>query len=358
MESSVEWESDPGGSANAGPAEAESGNDDSWSNMLELSMLDRDEDLSRGSILVVEDSQTVARLLEWELCMAGYRVELAANGKEGLRAARAKSPDLILADVMMPEMDGFELARRLRQDRATADVALVFVTARGLSADRMQGLSAGGDDYIVKPFESADLLTRIERVLRASREARDQSPLTSMAGASKIQVEVERRLKSEEPFALLVVDLVAFGTYNERYGFARGDRVLQMTARVVKDVCMAVVGPSGFVGHLGGDDFVVIVKPEEAGELRSALAAAFAGRIRSLYDPDDERNGYVQLVDPQGNVKRHPIVALSVGIASTAEREFYHPAEVLQRARDAAAPSSVAPGAASTGADGPPGEVG
>jgi PleD family two-component response regulator len=336
MEPSTEWDAESAASAETGSANAEPATDDAWSNMLELSMLDRDEDLSRGAILVVEDSQTVARLLEWELCMAGYRVELAANGKEGLRAARAKCPDLILADVMMPEMDGFELARRLRQDRATAEVALIFVTARGLSADRMQGLAAGGDDYIVKPFESADLLTRIERVLRASREAKDQSPLTSMSGAAKIQGELERRLRTEESFALLLVDLGGFGSYNDRYGFARGDRVLQMTARVVKDVCMSVVGPSGFVGHLGGDDFVVIVKPEEAGELRGALVAAFSGRIGSLYDPDDERNGYVQLVDRDGRVSRHPLVTLSVGIASSAEREFYHPAEVLQRARDAA----------------------
>ncbi|MEX2406962.1 MAG: response regulator, partial [Actinomycetota bacterium] len=131
-----------------------------------------------GSILVVDDDPFIARLLEIELRAAGYDVRVANDGNQALELARADCPELVLADVMMPNMDGFEMTRQLRQDSRTASVSVIMLTARGLSADKLEGFAVGADDYIVKPFDTPELLARIRGVLRRTKEMRQQSPLT------------------------------------------------------------------------------------------------------------------------------------------------------------------------------------
>jgi len=140
---------------------------------------DRTAAPSGGSVLVVDDDPFIARLLEIELKAAGYDVRVANDGEQALGLAREVCPELVLADVMMPNMDGFELTRRLRQDPRTATVSIIMLTARGLSADKLEGFAIGADDYIVKPFDTPELLARIRGVLRRAKEMRAQSPLTS-----------------------------------------------------------------------------------------------------------------------------------------------------------------------------------
>ena len=122
-----------------------------------------DDDPGGGgeSLLVVDDDPFIARLLEIELKAAGYDVRVASDGEQALVAAQERPPQLVLADVMMPNMDGFELTRRLRQDPRTATVSVIMLTARGLSADKLEGFAIGADDYIVKPFDTPELLARI-----------------------------------------------------------------------------------------------------------------------------------------------------------------------------------------------------
>ena len=117
------------------------------------------------SLVVVDDDPFIARLLEIELTAAGYDVRTASNGERALELVGERCPDLVLADVMMPNMDGFELTRRLRLDERTAAVRIVLLTARGLSADRLEGFAVGADDYVIKPFDTPELLARIAEIL-------------------------------------------------------------------------------------------------------------------------------------------------------------------------------------------------
>ena len=118
---------------------------------------------------MVDDSPTIARLQEINLRAAGYEVRLAGNGTEALRIAEACPPDIVLLDLMMPEMDGLELTRRLREDPRTAGVAIIMVTAKSMSTDKLASFEAGADDFLVKPFVPDDLLARVEAVSRARR---------------------------------------------------------------------------------------------------------------------------------------------------------------------------------------------
>src|SRR5712691_3787528 len=236
------------------------------------------------SVLVVDDDPDVARFVEVNLRSAGYEVTVASNGEEGFDKAVELRPDLVLLDVMMPKLDGFEVAQRLRRDPRTASSSIIMLTAKALSSDKVLGLSSGADDYIIKPFDPVELLARVKGTLRRAREMRALSPLTGLPGNIRVQEEIRRRVSEDIPFALLYADLDHFKAYNDHYGFVRGDRAIQALARVITEVVHEVVGPTGFVGHVGGDDFVLIVPPEQAEIAASLLVERFDFEAPHLYD--------------------------------------------------------------------------
>jgi diguanylate cyclase (GGDEF)-like protein len=294
-----------------------------------------DEQSDRGpegggeSLLVVDDDPFIARLLEIELKAAGYDVRVASDGEQALSAAQERPPQLVLADVMMPNMDGFELTRRLRQDPKTSGVSVIMLTARGLSADKLEGFAIGADDYIVKPFDTPELLARIRGVLNRASDTRSLSPMTGLAGNVAIEDEIERRVAAGDTFAILYVDLDRFKAYNDRYGFLRGDEVIKETGRAIDKAVGEIAGEGTFVGHAGGDDFVVVVPPESATAAAQQIVQAFDEMVPSMYDDVDRDNGYIEVTNRRGDLQRYPLLTLSIGIASTEKRAFRHYAEAV-----------------------------
>jgi PleD family two-component response regulator len=286
------------------------------------------------SILVVDDDPFIARLLEIELHAAGYDVRVANSGQAALDLVHERCPELVLADVMMPNMDGFELTRRLRQDSRTSTVSVIMLTARGLSADKLEGFSVGADDYIVKPFDTPELLARIRGALRRSREMRSQSPLTGLPGNVRIAEEIERRCLADEPFAVMYADLDHFKAYNDHYGFMRGDHVIQTTGRLLQDVTLETAGPSAFVGHVGGDDFVIVCEPTQVPEVAESVIRGFDAKIPDLYDPEDRERGGIELVNRRGETQSFPLMSISIGVATTERRTFRHYAEAVSIATE------------------------
>jgi diguanylate cyclase (GGDEF)-like protein len=303
-----------------------------------------DETMGGESLLVVDDDPFIARLLEIELRAAGYDVRMASDGNAALDVARERAPDLVLADVMMPNMDGFELTRRLRQDPRTATVSVIMLTARGLSADKLEGFAIGADDYIVKPFDTPELLARIRGVLRRAREMRAQSPLTGLPGNVRIEEEIESLVQSGLPFALLYVDLDHFKSFNDHYGFMRGDQVIQSTASLIEDVARGSTPNTSFVGHVGGDDFVVIVDPGYAEGVAESLVARFDEESPKLYDAEDRERGYIEVVNRRGELQRFPMLSISIGVATTERRSYAHYAEAVAVANEMKTFTKATPG--------------
>ena len=280
-------------------------------------------------VLVVDDDPFIARLLEIELQASGYDVAVAGDGKQALDQVGERVPALVLADVMMPNMDGLELTRRLRDDPSTCSVSIILLTARGLSADKLEGFAVGADDYIVKPFDTPELLARIRGVLRRAKEMRAQSPLTGLPGNVKIEEEIERRVAEGQAFAILYVDLDNFKSYNDHYGFLRGDQVIQFTSRLLQDVAVDVAGTDAFIGHVGGDDFVIVCRHEHAVRVAERLVARFDGEIPILYDDADRERGFIEVENRRGELQRFEMISVSIGIASTEHRRFEHYAEAV-----------------------------
>ena len=280
-------------------------------------------------VLVVDDDPDIARFVEVNLRTYGYEVHVASDGLEALDKAHDLRPELILLDVMMPNLDGFEVAQRLRSDPRTRNVSIIMLTAKAMSADKVLGLTAGADDYIIKPFDPIELVARVKGVLRRAREMKSMSPLTGLPGNLRIQDEIHRLVQSEAPFALLYADLDNFKAYNDHYGFLRGDNAIQLTARVLQDVVTNMVGEDAFVGHVGGDDFTAICPPDLAESLCQAIVESFDREVAALYDPGDYEQGYVEVVNRKGEGQRFPILSISIGVATTGRRKFSHREEAV-----------------------------
>ncbi|HJS25717.1 MAG TPA: response regulator [Actinomycetota bacterium] len=285
------------------------------------------------SILVVDDDPDIARFVEVNLRSAGYEVSVASDGEEALQKAGLLRPDLVLLDVMMPRIDGFEVAHRLRRNPQTANTSIIMLTAKALATDKVLGLTAGADDYIIKPFDPIELLARVKGTLRRAKEMRNLSPLTGLPGNIRIQEEIERMVREDLPFAVLYADLDNFKAYNDQKGFVRGDRLIQATARVVQD---AVVESSteGFVGHVGGDDFVAVLKPDVAEDVAKRIVEAFDTQIGEFYEPEEVAQGFVEVEDRKGEMQRIPLAGVSVGIATTDVRSFAHYGEAVAMATE------------------------
>jgi diguanylate cyclase (GGDEF)-like protein len=281
------------------------------------------------TILVVDDDPDIARFVEVNLRSAGYDVAVAADGEEALEKAGELRPDLVLLDVMMPRIDGFEVAQRLRKNPQTANTSIIMLTAKALSADKVTGLQSGADDYIIKPFDPIELLARVKGTLRRAKEMRNLSPLTGLPGNIRIQEEIERQVREARPFAVLYCDLDNFKTYNDQKGFVRGDRLIQATARIIQDAVVEFDTSEGFVGHVGGDDFVAVVNPDVAEAVAKRICERFDGSRSGFYESEDLDRGFIRMEDRKGVMQDVPLVAISVGIATTARRAFLHYGEAV-----------------------------
>ncbi|MCL1600055.1 MAG: response regulator, partial [Actinomycetia bacterium] len=166
-------------------------------------------------ILVVDDDPDILQFVQMNLELDGFEVELAGGGREALEKAAAAPPDLMLLDVMMPEIDGLTVLRRMRADPPTANIPVIVLTARSLAEDRVKGLDLGADDYITKPFDLEELISRIRTVLRRSQQMRDLSPLTGLPGNFQITNELKRRVETEKDFAVVHADLDNFKAFND-----------------------------------------------------------------------------------------------------------------------------------------------
>jgi len=273
-------------------------------------------------VLIADDDRDIVRFVEVNLRLEGYEVITAHDGRDALAKALEVQPNLILLDVMMPLMDGFEVCTKLRDDGRSAHIPVIMLTAKSLSADKVLGLTAGADDYIIKPFDPMELIARVKTTLRRASEMRSLSPLTGLPGNNRIEQEISHRMELGMPVAVAYADLDNFKSYNDRYGFLRGDEVISLFAQVLRRAALESAGPEGFVGHIGGDDFVALVPPEAAERFATRLIADFDARIPSLYDPEDAVAASIEVEDRQGQLRRFPIVSVSLGIASSARRSF------------------------------------
>ncbi len=273
-------------------------------------------------ILIADDEPEVRKLLELVLRNNNYEVTSAVNGDQLIRMAQEHVPDLIIVDLMMPQMDGYEAIRQMRNDTRIAHLPMIILTAKSTPGDVVSGFETGADDYITKPFNMAELLARISGHLRRAAQRPVLSPLTGMPGNILLTEEINHRLRAEGLFALLYVDIDNFKAFNDTYGPARGDRAIKQVAEIITEVTREHGSGNDFVGHIGGDDFSVLTTPDFIDPIAREIITRFDVRVRTLYDASDLARGFIEGIDRQGVPRRFPITSISIGAVTNQHRSF------------------------------------
>ena len=269
-------------------------------------------------VLVVEDDEATRGALRALLGDAGYVCDEASDGERAVAAMRDARFDLVLLDLGLPGMSGADLHRQLRRDPRTRFLPIVFLTAHADRQVKLAELEAGAEDFITKPYDADELLARVGAAVRRWTGLRAINPLSGLPGNQTITEEIDSRLARGEHFALLYVDIDRFKEFNDHYGFTRGDRVITMLA----DVLTCVAGEQRFVGHIGGDDFVLLTRADEAESLAEGITRRFDERIRALYDPADRQRGWIEAHDRRGRLQRIQLATVSIGIVNVPPGRF------------------------------------
>ena len=281
-----------------------------------------------AKILIADDEPHIRRILQFLLEQAGYEIATAADGRQAVDLLARYKPDLVLLDVMMPHLDGFAVLQQIRADRETQRLPVIMLTARDESKARVKGLKGGANDYVAKPFDHDELLARVANMLDTFQAQREANPLTGLPGNLAIEREIQRRLAGRDEFGALYVDIDRFKSFNDHYGYARGDRAISFVSHVLCDSVDTVGGPNDFVGHVGGDDFVVVCGQDHAERLARAIVHRFSDGVGDLHDAEDLANGYIEARNRTGEVEQIPLITLTVALIDDVRGRFDHPAQM------------------------------
>ena len=185
-------------------------------------------------ILIIDDSQFMTNLISEILSAAGYDVITAADGYQGLEKVKTEKPDLVILDIVMPGINGFEVCKILRSDDSNNLMPIIMLTAQENEDDKLTGLELGADDYITKPFNQRELVSRVRNTLRRIDRNRWANPLTGLRGNIEIEREIKQRIATKQIFTVMYADIDNFKAYNDVYGYVSGDRAIKLTAEICR----------------------------------------------------------------------------------------------------------------------------
>ncbi len=276
-----------------------------------------------SKILIVDDSNLDLRVHAATLHAKGYEIVTATSGEEALLLVEVTVPDLFLIAAKMQNMDGFTLCERLKEDARMINVPVVFITADPTPEDIDRGYAAGGVDYIAKPCHLSEFLARVsthirlyqalQDVARLQDQAMDKNPLTHLPGNNSILAQIQEAIDSRAARTVIYADLDNFKAYNDYFGFSAGDDMLLFTAETLQTAIRLVCKGEEFLGHIGGDDFVVMVDDDVAPQLATEIVRLFDAGAPNFYRDADIARGYIESTDRTGAIARFPIVSLSMG---------------------------------------------
>jgi diguanylate cyclase (GGDEF)-like protein len=282
----------------------------------------------KEKILIADDDSDILDVIRITLEAEGYQIIEAHDGEEAVDMVKKSAPDLLITDFKMPKMCGDEVCKTLKQDILIQHMPIIMLTGKGETTDKIHGINAGADDYMVKPFEPQELVARVKMVLRRTARDLDANPLTRLPGNVSIINELGNRIDKKEFFAVCYVDLDKFKAFNDKYGFEKGDEVIKNTARILINSVQEKGTPQDFIGHIGGDDFVVITTPDKVDSLCKKIIADFTSMVPGLYNKEDLKKGYIIGQDRQKKVRKIPLLSISIGVVTNEKVTINHVGEV------------------------------
>ena len=294
----------------------------------------------KPQILIVTDSEKTINSLRG-LLNSEYTVLSVNEGCKGIETAKRKKPDLIILDVEMTGMNGYEVCKRLKMCKTTTDIPVLFLNSSGHTKDEAKGFEMGAADYITEPFVPVTILARIhhhtqnhlnfKELKRMYRLALDANPITRWPGNNTIRKHIDELIKMNANQCVLYCDLDNFKSYNDKYGFAKGDKVILDTARVAQKTAFDNGITDAFFGHIGGDDFMLSVPAEHVDTYGDMLVQSFDRMIKRHYNDEDLKQGYILSNSRKNDMIKFPLVSISVAGVSLAGHTYANYLEVSDR---------------------------
>lgn len=288
----------------------------------------------KSKVLIIDDSRTIVAILSDLLLKAGFEVESVLEGSEAIHKVLQFMPDLVLLDIVMPSFNGIDFCKVLRNDTRTSHLPIILITSKNQVEDKVAGLEAGADDYVLKPFEEVELIARIKTNLRRARQEKSFNPLTGLPGNVLIEELLKKKVNSREKFAFMYADLDNFKAYNDAYGFLKGDEILRAFSTIIQEAVAKKGRVGDFVGHIGGEDFVVITTPDKAEDIAKEIIRDLKNCCKDFYNQEDAQREYIEGINRQGVSCQFPLVSVSIGIAHNEKRDIKTHWEVVEIATE------------------------
>jgi diguanylate cyclase (GGDEF)-like protein len=290
--------------------------------------------MGNARLLVVEDDVDIANMLKIYFTSLKYDVDVANRGRDALEKTKQVLPHLIVLDIMLPDIDGYEVCRTLRTSTRTSHIPVIFLTQKDERSDKLQGLELGADDYITKPFDIEELKLRVQGAIRRSERESLTDPRSGLPAGRLIEEQL-RRIIREKDWSLLDVRVNNFDAFKDVYGFVAGDDVVRFAAMMIGEVVDELGTTSDFIGHAGGDNFIIITTEDAAPKIRQKLKERFANEVQSHYNFIDRQQGFIQAPKAEGGAEKVGFMYLSAGLVSPSLHSFADIREITELASEA-----------------------
>jgi len=289
--------------------------------------------MGKSRLLVVEDDIDIGNMLKIYFGGMDFDVDVAVRGSEALEKTKQVLPHLIVLDIMLPDIDGYEVCRNLRTSMRTSHIPVIFLTQKDERSDKLQGLELGADDYITKPFDIEELKLRVQGAIRRSERESLTDPRSGLPAGRLIEEQLRRIIRAKD-WALIDARINNFEPFKDVYGFVAGDDVLRFTAMLIGEVVDELGTPSDFIGHAGGDNFIIISQADKVESIRVRLKERFGEEVLSHYNFMDREQGYITTPSGDGENKI-AFMTISVGTVSPLEHSFADIREITELAAEA-----------------------
>ena len=290
--------------------------------------------MSPGRMMIVEDDPDISNMLRIYFQQEGYEVAVAQRGEDALEMCRQQLPHIIVLDIMLPDMDGYDVCRELRGNLRTSHIPIIFLTQKDERSDKIHGLELGADDYITKPFDLEELKLRVKNAMARAQYESLTNPTTGLPSGRLIEDQL-RQLMRRQDWGIVYVGIRGFSTFGEKYGFVAGEEVLRFASMVLGRAVDSAGTPNDFIGHIGGDDFIIITHKDALASIVGDLQQRFSAEVGAHYDWATRQQGYLTVQDEAGNETIEDLMDFSVGVVTAEEGPFADIREITEVAASA-----------------------
>ncbi len=290
--------------------------------------------MGKARLLIVEDDFDISNMLRIYFAGQGYDVDVALRGAEALEKTRQVMPHLIILDIMLPDIDGYEVCRNLRLSTRTSHIPVIFLTQRDERSDRLRGLEQGADNYITKPFDIEELKLYVQNAIARSERESLTDPQTGLPAGRLIEDELRKMIRQRKGWSFMDVRINNFEPFKDVYGFIAANDVLRFTAMMIGEVMDELGTSNDFIGHAGGDNFIVISTEDSSAAIRQRLKNRFKEEVLAHYNFMDRQQGYILAPDETGKIQQTPLMTMALGTVSPSTHVFSDIREITELAAE------------------------